>query len=127
MKTPRSAISLVDDLNTPALTDSRMVGLLPDAFGLSQPDSMPYLGSNEILFVDANVEDISALLTGLSAGVEVLYLNDQSNVLDQIVSALVGRSALSAIHIVSHGAQGQLAFANGSLQSNILEAYRPQL
>ena len=122
MKTPRAATIAVDSTTTKSTGEA----LLPTALGLPVQDSV-LLSGGQILFVDANVEEVSSLLSSLAAGVEVVYLDDETAVLDQIASALVGRSALSAIHLVSHGSAGQLAFASGAVSSDNLASYTAQL
>jgi hypothetical protein len=76
---------------------------------------------HEILFIDANVSDPKSLIDGLSSDIEIVLLDDKTNVLNQITAILDGYQNLDAIHIISHGAEGELAFANGVL--NNLNAY----
>ncbi|MDD5228753.1 MAG: DUF4347 domain-containing protein [Methylococcales bacterium] len=82
---------------------------------------------NEILFIDANVTDAQSLIASISPNVEVILLDDKTNVINQIAAALDGQKNLDAIHIISHGAAGELAFANGSLNNANLVDYTTQL
>ncbi|MDD2863661.1 MAG: DUF4347 domain-containing protein [Methylococcales bacterium] len=82
---------------------------------------------NEFLFIDANVADKQTLIAGVAPNVKVVELNDKSNVLDQMVAALKGQKNLDAIHIISHGSEGELDFTNGALNSSNLSSYSKQL
>jgi hypothetical protein len=73
--------------------------------------------TNEILFIDANVSDAQSLIDGLSSDIEIVLLDDKTNVLNQIAAVLDRYQKLDAIHIISHGAEGELAFANGALNN----------
>jgi Ca2+-binding RTX toxin-like protein len=83
--------------------------------------------NHEILFIDANVSDAQSLIDGLSSGIEVFLLNDKTNVLNQIAEILDGYQNLDAIHIISHGAEGELAFSSGVLNNANVNNYAPQL
>lgn len=58
---------------------------------------------HEILFIDANVSDAESLIDGLSSDIEVVLLDDKTNVLNQIATFLDSYQNLDAIHIISHG------------------------
>ena len=81
----------------------------------------------EFLFIDANVADKQTLIAGVAPNVKVVELNDKSNVLDQMVAALKGQKNLDAIHIISHGSEGELDFSSGALNSSNLSSYTAQL
>lgn len=81
----------------------------------------------EILFIDANVADKQTLIAGVAPNIKVVELNDKSNVLDQMVSALKGQKNLDAIHIISHGSEGELDFSSGSINNSNLSTYSKQL
>jgi hypothetical protein len=83
--------------------------------------------AKEFLFIDANVTDKQTLIAGVAANVKIVELNDKTNALNQIASALKGVKNLDAIHIISHGSEGELAFANGTLNSANLSTYKSQL
>jgi Ca2+-binding RTX toxin-like protein len=82
---------------------------------------------HEILFIDANVSDKETIIAGLSFDIETIILDDKNNVLNQIAEALVGYQNLDAIHIISHGAEGELAFANGVVTNSNINSYSAQL
>ena len=83
--------------------------------------------TKEFLFIDANVADKQTLIDSVASNVKVVELNDKSNVLDQMVAALKGQKNLDAIHIISHGSEGELDFASGALNSSNLSNYTDQL
>lgn len=73
--------------------------------------------SHELLIVGAGIEDSRTLLDGLARDgrdIEVLVLNPGTDAMTQISAALAGRNDLSAIHILSHGASGQLQLQPGA-------------
>jgi hypothetical protein len=82
---------------------------------------------HEILFIDANVLDAQSIVDKLSSDIDVFLLNDKTNVINQIAAILDGYQNLDAIHIISHGAEGKLAFANGTLSSANISDYSAQL
>ncbi|ANG62755.1 hypothetical protein A8C75_09855 [Marinobacterium aestuarii] len=66
----------------------------------------------EIVFVDTQVQDYQQLLAGLPADVEVVMFDGSSDGLQVIADTLAGRSAIDAIHILSHGDNGQVQLGN---------------
>ena len=72
---------------------------------------------NEIAFVDASVGDIDDLLAGIDQGVEVVVIDRDSDGMEQMATALAGRSNIDAIHIISHGEQGSLILGNAILDA----------
>ncbi|MDB5772902.1 MAG: tandem-95 repeat protein, partial [Burkholderia sp.] len=79
----------------------------------------------ELLIVGAGIEDSKTLLDGLESDdreIEVLVLDPSRDSIDQISAALAGRHDLAAIHILSHGASGQLQLGATTLDSAQLTA-----
>ncbi|MDD2863132.1 MAG: DUF4347 domain-containing protein, partial [Methylococcales bacterium] len=81
----------------------------------------------EFLFIDANVADKKTFINSAASNVKIVELNDKSDALTQIAAALQGVKNLNAIHIISHGSEGELDFANGTLNSTNLLTYQSQL
>ncbi|MEN9359378.1 MAG: hypothetical protein RL095_913, partial [Verrucomicrobiota bacterium] len=76
----------------------------------------------EIVIVDSGVKDPAAFLATIPATAEVHVLNTDSSGVDQISAILAGKTGITALHIVSHGSNGQLQLGNGSLNaSNVAE------
>ncbi|WP_177224681.1 tandem-95 repeat protein [Variovorax sp. 770b2] len=66
----------------------------------------------QIVFIDPGVSDVSTLLQGIDPSAEVIFLDNRSDGLSQIASALQGRTDIGAIHILSHGDPGELRLGN---------------
>nr|WP_067290102.1 Ig-like domain-containing protein [Marinobacterium profundum] len=76
----------------------------------------------EIVFVDTQVQDYQQLLAGLPTDVEVVMFDGSSDGLQVIADTLAGRSAIDAIHILSHGDNGQVQLGNDWFDSNDIAA-----
>ncbi len=93
--------------------------------------------SREVVFVDAAVPDAQALLDGVLAArpdgaeIEVVYLHGGSDGLSQISEWLANGHAntndIDAIHIVSHGASGQLRLGSSNIGLDGLQARDAEL
>jgi len=81
----------------------------------------------EIYFIDSNVADYDQLIAGLDADAEYVVLNGDENGLDQMAAALSARSNLSAVHVLSHGGQGEVLLGTSSLSSATIEQNRDAL
>lgn len=80
----------------------------------------------EILFVDSAVTDSHVLINALQRDVDVVLLPDDNGV--QFISKfLLNRTDVTAIHIVSHGAPGDIRLGNATLNSNTLPQYEHTL
>ena len=81
-----------------------------------------------ILFIDSTIANAPDLLANIdTSSAKVVFLNAKTNTLSQIVTALQGQKNLDAIHIISHGASGELDFANGTLTSENISQNTPLL
>ncbi|WP_417840715.1 DUF4347 domain-containing protein, partial [Terasakiella sp.] len=83
--------------------------------------------ATEIYFIDSNVADYDQLIAGLDADAEYVVLNGDENGLDQMAAALSARSNLSAVHVISHGGQGEVLLGTSSLSSATIEQNRDAL
>ncbi|WP_284186858.1 cadherin domain-containing protein, partial [Zoogloea oryzae] len=69
-------------------------------------------GGTELVFVDARVPDVQQLLDDLSAQqqagrpIEVVVVGSDEDGIGVIGAALAGRSDVSAVHVIGHGASG---------------------
>ena len=68
-----------------------------------------------IVFVEADVADVQVLLDGLAAGTEVHVLDPLQDGLAQIAAVMAHRQGVDALHIVSHGREGELSLGSLSL------------
>ncbi|WP_394754021.1 DUF4347 domain-containing protein [Crenothrix sp.] len=82
---------------------------------------------NEIIFVDAGVEDASSLLAGIPSSTRVVWLDATRDGVKQIAEALIGQSNVDAIHIVSHGDAGRLLLGSSTLSGENLVDYADDL
>nr|MDJ0834444.1 DUF4347 domain-containing protein [Gammaproteobacteria bacterium] len=93
-------------------------------------DSTPRL---EIVFLDAGVENGEQLLEDLIAAedhaiTQVHILDTGSDGIDQITQILAGQEQdVDAIHIISHGAAGQIQLGSTTLATGSLDGYAGQL
>jgi len=82
--------------------------------------------SQEIVFVDAAVDDYQQLVDDIyrnsdaSRNIEVVILDRDRDGIEQISTLLQDRNDLDAIHIISHGSDGNIELGNTSLNSDTL-------
>jgi hypothetical protein len=80
-----------------------------------------------IVFIDSAVDDYQTLVKGVILGAEIIVLDPTLDGVAQITEALIGRTDVAAIHIVSHGSPGCLYLGNTQLSLDTLECYASQL
>jgi len=78
----------------------------------------PVAAVNTIVFIDGNVGDADVISAAVPAGAEIVMLDTSRDGLTQIADVLANRSGIDAIHIVSHGEQGQLYLGNSAVDLN---------
>lgn len=84
--------------------------------------------NHEIIFVDSGIDNSPSLLASIrNSNAKIVFLNSNTDTLTQIAFALKGQKNLNAIHIISHGASGELDFSNGTLSSENISKYAPLL
>ncbi|WP_034408861.1 Ig-like domain-containing protein, partial [Comamonas thiooxydans] len=75
----------------------------------------------EVVFVDSNIKDYEQLISGLKPGTEVVVLDANKDGLQQIADYLDGRSGIDAIHIISHGSEGQVLLGTSVLDTGSVQ------
>jgi Domain of unknown function (DUF4347) len=80
-----------------------------------------------LMFVDAGVSDYRSLAAAAQPGTEVHRLSSTQDAIGQITRTLLGRSGISSISILSHGADGALGFAGGALSLGNLSSHLGEL
>ncbi|MEZ4246451.1 MAG: DUF4347 domain-containing protein, partial [Nitrospira sp.] len=81
-----------------------------------------------VVFVDPTVPNYQELLSGLDSNIEVIMLDSGQDGVEQIAAALSGRTGIDAIHLISHGAEGQLNLGTGTLtQESMTGEYADEL
>ncbi len=82
----------------------------------------------EIAFVDPTVPDYQALIAGMGSNVQIVMLDGGQDGMERIAASLTGRTGIDAIHIISHGAEGQLSLGTGTLtQASMTGRYADEL
>lgn len=81
----------------------------------------------EIVFIDTSIDNWTVLRDGVPDGVEVVLLDASRNGLEQMDQALAGRSGIDAIHVLSHGSDGQVSLGNLTLNSGNVDAHAETL
>ena len=81
----------------------------------------------EIVFIESNVADYQKLIDSLAPGTEVHVLDASANGLTQMAAILEGRSGIDAIHLISHGAEGQVQLGSLTLSNDNLDQQRDVL
>jgi|GEM_PF-2299728 autotransporter-associated beta strand protein/VCBS repeat-containing protein len=74
-------------------------------------------GKKEVVFIEDNVADYQTLIDGIGAGVEVVLLDSTQDGLAQMALWAESNSDYDAIHIISHGAEGQVNLGGFSLDN----------
>ena len=77
---------------------------------------------SEVAFIDPGVSDLDTLLRGLRPEIEAVVLGSERGAAAQIADSLAGRRGLRAIHIIAHGASGEIAFTAGQLSLATISA-----
>ncbi len=83
--------------------------------------------STSVVFVDSRVADYQTLIDNLGEPADVFILDARSDGLSQIAADLQGRTAIDALHIISHGSEGALYLGSTVLDSGNLSGYQSQL
>lgn len=81
----------------------------------------------QVVFIDPNVADYQTLTAGLPAGTRYVVLDGNSDGLAQIAQYLAGHPGVESIHLISHGAEGQVQAGSVVLNLGDLSAYRGEL
>lgn len=74
----------------------------------------------QVVFIDSGVRDLSALLSGIKPGMDVVLLDSHHDALDQIAETLAGHHGITAVHIIADGSSGQIDFSSGVFDSGNL-------
>ena len=81
---------------------------------------MPQDALNEVFFVDSAVHDPARLIAAIPQGAEIVILDSASDGVEQMASALDGRSDLDAIHVLAHGDEGRLELGDSVLTGDTI-------
>ena len=78
-------------------------------------------GTTEIAFIDGSLANINEILDAIDPAVEIVLLDPTSDGVEQIAAALNGRDGIDAIHILTHGNQGELFLGNAVLDAESMQ------
>ncbi|MEM7312389.1 MAG: DUF4347 domain-containing protein, partial [Planctomycetota bacterium] len=85
----------------------------------------------ELVFVDSSIENheqlVADLLSNDADASEIVLLNTNEDGIEQISSVLSRHSNVSAVHIVSHGASGQVQLGDAILSADSLDGHADAL
>ncbi|WP_159881444.1 YDG domain-containing protein [Paenibacillus puerhi] len=102
--------------------------LLLFTFYLSVPvSSAASTVSKEVVFIDSSIEDAQLLADQASRRAEVIWIGSDLDGIKQISDALAGRKGLDAIHLITHGAPGEIVLGGNVLSEETVDTYRAEL
>ncbi|QKJ21501.1 DUF4347 domain-containing protein [Poseidonibacter lekithochrous] len=81
----------------------------------------------EVAFIDSNVKDKQILIDSLDENIDVYIIDNESNGFDQIAEILKDKNGIDAIHILSHGSEGQITLGNSVINSESLNTLNDTL
>jgi fimbrial isopeptide formation D2 family protein len=82
----------------------------------------------ELAVVDASLPDVGTLIASMREGIEVVLLDPSQDGLAQIARAIAARpGGIDALHVLTHGSDGQLRLGATTLDAASLEAHRASL
>ncbi len=84
-------------------------------------------GKKEVVFIEDNVTDYQTLIDGAKEGVEVVLLDSTQDGLAQMVQWAQTHSGYDAIHLITHGAEGQIDLGDLKLNSTVLNSREADL
>ncbi|QMS76651.1 putative Ig domain-containing protein [Aeromonas veronii] len=123
----RRPLNLGYALEPRMLFDGAMAATVAEA---AQPDAATAEAqppAKEVVFIDSAVPDHQQLAQGVKPGVEVVVLDAGGDALAQIADWAANHTGYDAVHIISHGAEGQVRLGNLTLTSANLASYATQL
>ncbi len=105
----------------PAQADSSFMSTADPTADLHAIDyatiSAPEFSRHEIAFVDGSVADVQDIIATIASSIEIVMLDPSRDGVEQIAATLAGRTGVDAIHIISHGSEGQLKLGSAVLNA----------
>ncbi|WP_440994435.1 DUF4347 domain-containing protein, partial [Cysteiniphilum litorale] len=95
-------------------------------FGLSYVESN-YHAIKEVIIIDASIEDPHTILQNIQREAAIEIILEHQDGIEEITKLLEKYSQLEAMHIISHGAIGELQLGISRLNNETLDQYQPQL
>ena len=94
-----------------------------DAADLVAVLSEPVPPASGLILVDGGVENWRQLVADVGTDIEVIRLDAERDGVEQVAEILAGRKNLGALHLVSHGAAGEVRLGSAVLDGDSLERY----
>ncbi|WP_375471149.1 DUF4347 domain-containing protein [uncultured Nostoc sp.] len=95
----------------------------------AQPTQNVYekISATHLVFIDPQVENYQSLVAGVLPNSTVFILDADQDGIEQISQVLATHRQINSLHIVSHGAPGQVYLGNSQLGYETLNRYACQL
>ncbi|MGE0854476.1 MAG: DUF4347 domain-containing protein, partial [Hyphomicrobiaceae bacterium] len=77
--------------------------------------------STVVVFIDAAVQDAGIISAAIPPGATIIVLDANSDGVEQISAALQSMHEVDAIHIIAHGAEGELRLGNAVLDATSMQ------
>ena len=89
-----------------------------DSHGTSDVAVAGETSRKEVVFIDTSLTDYKTLVDNVPAGIEVQLFDGSKDGLSQLVEWAQSHSGYDAIHILSHGSEGEIQLGSLTLDSN---------
>ncbi|MFN6453313.1 MAG: putative Ig domain-containing protein [Nostoc sp. EfeVER01] len=90
-------------------------------------DLYEQIPATHLVFIDSQVENYHSLVAGVLPNTSVVVLDPDQNGIEQISQVVATHREINSLHIVSHGAPGQVYLGNSQLSYETLNHYAWQL
>ncbi|MEC8482262.1 MAG: DUF4347 domain-containing protein, partial [Pseudomonadota bacterium] len=82
---------------------------------------------HELAVIDSQIDDYQTLVDAAQAdGMEVILLSGEDGI-DELADAIANQTDIDALHLFTHGSQGQLQIGDDNLSSTTLDDYAEEL
>ena len=104
------------------------ISLRPDSGGVQASDTADQ-ERREVIFVDEAVDDVDQLIADLESQrdkgrpFDIVALDSDHDGIDQISAYLSRQQDVDAVHVISHGADGEVVLGNSRLNAATLDDY----
>ena len=85
-------------------------------------DSLSAAAGDNVIFIDSRVRDPQSLLEGVAPGTQVVVLDAAADGLAQMAAYLADHPGAESVHVVAHGAAGNLWLGSSFLDAAALQA-----
>ena len=100
---------------------------IPHAATADAASEKPGSAASEVYVIDQHISGWQSLVDQVPQGSQVVIIDENSSGLSQLADALKGKTNISAIHILSHGASDAITLGTDVLTADNLSAWSSQL